>query len=301
MKKILFLITVLVASLNGFSQATASVSPSSFTAEDQITITFDLTGQALGSGNEDVYIWGFVPGCCGSPLNDQGGFGWGNSNPAAKLTRIGTSQKFTYTLTPTTYMNKTAAQIGAQFGFLAKNQNGSRQTGDFTFPVDPLTFTASVFRPFPSKFTQDDVVTFFLDKSLLGTDKTVLKAATEIYAYTDINFTRPDGTTGFFQLSQYGEPVDVTDGNYFPGQTTVADNPLLKAKDFGNGIFGLTMVPSRLYRVGEVGNPKAPPAGSKITSIKIQFRSRFNPYGPQGNSAGNAANGGDQFSFPVTQ
>ena len=297
MKKILFLISMVLAGSFAFAQ-TASVSPSAFTAEDQITITFDLTGQSLGSGGEDVYIWGFVPGCCGSPLNDQNGFGFGNSNPVAKCTRIGTSQKFTYTLTPTTYMNKTAAQIGAQFGCLAKNQNGSKQTADFTFAVDPLTFNPSVFRAFPSKFTQDDVVTFFLDKKLLDASKSALKAATEIYAYTDIDYVKPDGSGGFFQVSQYCEPLDMGDGNYYPGQTTTADNVALKAKDFGNGLFGWTIIPSKFFRIGDVGS-KFPPAGSRITKIKVHFRTRLSPYCPF--TTGDSGSLGDSFGFPVSQ
>lgn len=297
MKKILFLIIIVLTGGFAFAQ-TASVSPSSFTAEDQITITFDLTGQSLGSGGEDVYMWGFVPGCCGSPLNDQNGFGFGNSNPLAKCTRIGTSQKFTFTLTPTTYMNKTAAQIGAQFGCLAKNQNGSKQTADFVFAVDPLTFNASVFRAFPSKFTQDDVVTFFLDKKLLDASKSALKAATEIYAYTDIDYVKPDGSGGFFQVSQYCEPLDMGSGDYYTGQTTVADNVALKAKDFGNGLFGWTIIPAKFFRIGDVG-PKFPPAGSRITKIKVHFRTRLSPYCPF--TTGDSGSLGDSFGFPVTQ
>lgn len=297
MKKILFLIATVLTCSFAFAQ-TASVSPSSFTAEDQITITFDLTGQALGSGGEDVYIWGFVPGCCGSPLNDQGGFGFGNSNPLAKCTRIGTTQKFTYTLTPTTYMNKTAAQIGAQFGCLAKNQNGSRQTQDFIFAVDPLTFTPSVFRPFPSKFTQDDVVTFFMDKNLLNASKIALKAATEVYVYTDIDYKKPDGSTGFFQVSQYCEPLDMGSGDFYTGQTTVADNVALKAKDFGNGLFGWTILPSKFFRIGDAG-PRFPPAGSIITKIKVHFRTRLSPYCPF--TTGDSGSLGDNFGFPITQ
>ena len=297
MKKILFLIATVLTGSFAFAQ-TASVSPSSFTAEDQITITFDLTGTALGSSGEDVYIWGFVPGCCGSPLNDQGGFNFGNSNPLAKCTRIGTTQKFTYTLTPTTYMNKTAAQIGAQFGCLAKNQNGSRQTQDFIFAVDPLTFTPSVFRVFPSKFTQDDVVTFFMDKNLLNTSKAALKAATEVYVYTDIDYIKPNGSNGFFQVSQYCEPLDMGSGDFYTGQTTVADNVGLKAKDFGNGLFGWTILPSKFFRIGDVG-PKFPPAGSKITRIKVHFRTRLSPYCPF--TTGDSGSLGDNFGFPVTQ
>lgn len=297
MKKILLILTILCSSIISFGQ-TATVSPSTFTAEDQITITFDLNGTTLGDGGEDIYIWGFVPGCCGSPLNDQGGFGFGNSNPLAKCTALG-GKRYSYTLTPTTYMNKTAAEIGAQFGFLAKNQNGSKQTGDFNFPVDPLTFTNTVFRAFPSKFTQDDVVTFFLDKNLLDPSKTALKAATEVYAYTDIDYVRPDGSNGFFQVSQYCEPLDMGSGDFYTGQTTVADNPALKAKDYGNGLFGWTIVPSKFFRVGDAGSSKFPPAGSRITRIKVHFRTRLSPYCPF--TTGDAGSLGDNFGFVITQ
>ena len=296
MKKILVLLAFIITGFNSFSQS-ASISPSRFTAEDQIVITFDLNGIPLGDGGEDVYIWGFVPGCCGSPLNDQNGYSWGNSNPAAKLTPIG-GKKYTYTLTPTTYMNKTAAQIGGTFGFLAKNQNGSRQTGDFTFPVDPLTFTPSVFRVFPSKFTQDDVVTFFLDKKLLDPSKAALKNSPEIYAYTDIDYVKPDGSNGYFQVSDYCEPVNTGGGNYYPGQTSVTDNIALKAKDYGNGLFGWSIVPSKFYRIGDAGS-KFPPAGSKITKIKVHFRTKASPYCPF--TTGDSGALGDNFGFPVTQ
>lgn len=296
MKKILILIVFAFATFNSFAQ-TASINPGRFTAEDQIVITIDLNGVALGDAGEDVYLWGFVPGCCGSPLNDQGGFGWGNSNPAAKLTPIG-GKKYTYTITPTIYMDKTAAQIGGTFGFLAKNQSGSRQTSDFTFPVDPLTYTPSVFRSFPSKFTQDDVVTFYMDKSLLDPSKVALKAATEVYVYTDVDYVKPDGTNGNFQVSQYCEPLNTNDGNFYTGQTTVADNVALKAKDYGNGLFGWTILPSKFFRIGDTG-PKFPVAGSKITKIKVHFRTKLSPYCP--GTVGDSGSLGDNYSFPVTQ
>jgi hypothetical protein len=297
MKNILNTFLVLLFSIGlAKAQATATINPSRFTAEDRITITLDLSNVTLGDAGEDVFIWGFVPGCCGSPLNDQNGFGWGNSNPAAKLTPIG-GKKFTYTLTPTAYMNKTAAQIGSQFGFLAKNQSGSKQTSDFTFPVDPLTFTPSVFRVFPGKFTQDDIVTFFMDKNLLDPSKTALKTATEVYAFTDIDYVKPDGSTGYFQISQYCEPLNTGDGNFYTGQTTVADNVALKAKDEGNGLFSLTMVPSKFFKIGDTSSPKFPPAGSKITKIKVHFRTRLSPYCP--GTVGDAGSLGDNFGFPL--
>ncbi|MDA9555422.1 hypothetical protein N9R54_04235 [Pelobium sp.] len=298
MKKIFGTLIIMIVSLSfAKAQATATISPSRFTAEDAITITFDLSNSTLGDNGEDVYIWGFVPGCCGSPLNDQNGYGWGNSNPLAKCTPIG-NKKYTYTLTPTAYMNKTAAQIGATFGFLAKNQTGSRQTQDFTFPVDPLTYTPSVFRVFPSKFTQDDIVTFFMDKNLLDPSKTALKAATEVYVYTDIDYIKPDGvTTGYFQTSQYCEPLNTNDGNFYTGQTTVADNLALKAKDEGNGLFSWTIVPSKFFKIGDTTSPKFPPAGSKITRIKVHFRTRLSPYCP--GTVGDAGSLGDNFGFPL--
>ena len=86
--------------------------------------------------------------------------------------------------------------------------------------------------------------------------------------------------------------------NFYPGYTSVSDNVALKAKNYGNGLFGWSIVPSKFYRIGDVGS-KFPPAGSKITKIKVHFRTRLSPYCPF--TTGDSGSLGDNFGFPVTQ
>jgi hypothetical protein len=53
------------------------------------------------------------------------------------------------------------------FGFLVKSKDGSKQTPDYKpFAFDPLVFTPTKLRVFPSKVGVDDVVTVNFDKSL---------------------------------------------------------------------------------------------------------------------------------------
>ena len=126
-----------------------------------------------------------------------------------------------------------------------------------------------------------------------------MKAATDVYVYTDIDYVKPDGTGGYFQVSQYCEPLNTGDGNFYTGMTTVADNVALKAKDFGNGLFGWTILPSKFFRIGDPASNKFPPAGSRITKIKVHFRTRLSPYCP--GTVGDSGSLGDNFGFPVTQ
>ncbi len=65
------------------------------------------------------------------------------------------------------------------FGFLLRSQDGSKQTpGDMATSVKllPLEFSASYFRTFPAKVSSRDVVTAYLNLSMLesGEDKKLL-------------------------------------------------------------------------------------------------------------------------------
>ncbi|OAQ42360.1 hypothetical protein A5893_04415 [Pedobacter psychrophilus] len=298
MKKILSITLMILLSI-GLAKAQKSnpkytISPAKFTAEDAITITVDLTGTTLATKGQ-IYIYAFNqagPGLYNDFCADQSG---------AKMTNEG-SNKWSFKLTLTNYFNATPAKIGTTFGFLFKASQASgcgqdaNQSVDFSTTIESLVFSPSVFRVFPNKFTQDDIVTFYMDKNLLDPSKTALKSATEIYVFTDIDYIKPDGTGGYFQISQFCEPVSTTDGNYYTGQTTVADNLALKAKDEGNGLFAWTIVPSKFFKIGDTTSPKFPPAGSKITKIKVHFRTRLSPYCP--GTVGDAGSLGDNFGIP---
>ncbi|HEX7366706.1 MAG TPA: hypothetical protein VF273_06410 [Pelobium sp.] len=298
MKKILSVLLILLVSA-GLAKAqkanpTFTISPAKFTAEDLITITVDVTGTSLATKGQ-LYIYAFNqagPGLYNDFCSDQSG---------AKMTDEG-GNKWSYKLTLTNYFNATPAKIGTTFGFLFKaSQAGgcgqdANQSVDFSATIESLVYAPNVFRIFPNKFTQDDIVTFYMDKKLLDPSKTALKNATEVYVFTDVDYMRPDGSTGNFQVSQYCEPLNTSDGSYYTGQTTVADNIALKAKDEGNGLFSWTIVPAKFFRIGDTSSPKFPPAGSKIIKIKVHFRTRLSPYCP--GTVGDAGSLGDKFGIP---
>lgn len=164
MKKILFsIISLFLVGLAANAQV--SFSPGSFTAEDQVTLTVDVTGTAM-AGQSEAYIWiwanpnGVGPGPNGTVNGD-----WGNSGTAAKMTAAGTN-KWSYTFTGTTMFGLTPGDLH-DFGFLLKARDGSKQTQDFKpFSFDPLIFTPSKLRVFPSKVGRDDVVTLNFERAL---------------------------------------------------------------------------------------------------------------------------------------
>ena len=164
MKKILsFLVFVFAACLSSSGQVTFS--PSTFTAEDQVTLTVDVTGTPL-AGQSEAYIWIWAnPGGVGPAPNGVVNGDWGNSSAAAKMTSAGTN-KWSFTFTGTSLFGVTAGELH-DFGFLVKAKNGSSQTPDFKpFLFDPLIFQPAKLRVFPSKVGRDDVVTVNFERSL---------------------------------------------------------------------------------------------------------------------------------------
>lgn len=258
-----------------FAQAKAEISPRLFTAEDKITITVNVAGSPL-DGIDPLYIWAWVPGCCGANNGD-----WTNSNEANKMTKV-SANVWSFSYTPTTFYGKTPAEIG-EIGFLVKAKDGSggKQTQDFTSKVESLVFTPKKFRVFPSQFTQNDVITIIYDQKL--DDNPSMKALKEVYMYTDITYDDASGTGIFFQPVSY-------DG--------VGDSNYVKFKSEGNGIFTLTMVPAIYYgsTITPVSEGKKPSGKFQITSIKAHVRSKGNPYA--GGAPTPPASLGDNFLTP---
>lgn len=207
--KKLAVVFLIVLSTFGLKAQTAlpkfTVSPSEIDAlTENVTITFDVTGSAV-EGLSDVYIWAWSPGL--SPAEslldyDQGSPSWGSISQNAKLEPIaGSPNKFKLTLPKTVTrngvqvkFNNVAELFGTgdapgkikEFGFLLRSQDGSKQTpGDLKTKVSllPLEFTASYFRTFPAKVSNKDVVTAYLNLSLIesGEDQK-LKVAGNIKA-----------------------------------------------------------------------------------------------------------------------
>ena len=220
MKKTLlniFVLLLLLVSSKAFSQVT--ISPSTFTAEDEITIRVDLSATPL-AGIEPVYLWAFIPGGGGDALTNGS---WTNSDEKAKFTKV-SANIFEYKLVGTTAFGKSPAELKT-LGFLVKSKDGGKQSADFgPFKFDPLVFSATQFRTFPAKVGQNDMISIFMDPKLasdelvkrmtastisvgvydsngsqVGTDKTgtVTKTPEGFYSFAFIPtrlFTIPSGT-----------------------------------------------------------------------------------------------------------
>jgi hypothetical protein len=162
MKKLLYFIFLISASLTVKAQ-NPSFSPATFTAEDEVTLTIDVTGTGM-AGAAEAYIWIFSnPGLSGGADGVTNG-SWTNSSAAAKMTAAGTN-KWSFKFTGTTMFGQSPAQLKS-FGFLVKKKDGSAQSPDYKpFFFDPLVFTPTMLRIFPAKVGSDDVVTLNFDKA----------------------------------------------------------------------------------------------------------------------------------------
>lgn len=151
------------------AEAQVTFSPATFTAIDPVTVTVDVTGTPM-AGESEAFLWIFsnasVSGNAALPNKDGTVNGsWGNSSDAAKLTSAGTN-KWRFTFTPTEMFGLTPAQL-KDFGFLLKSRTGSKQTTDYKpFAFEPLVFSPTLFRVFPSKVGVEDMITVNMDKSL---------------------------------------------------------------------------------------------------------------------------------------
>lgn len=182
MKKILNLLTILSMALVSKAQV-VTLTPSSFTAEDQLTITVDVTGTGMAGATEAyLWLWGDVVG--DSPLNTA----WTNSPAAAQMTTAGTN-KWKFTFTATTLWGRPPADF-KNFRFLVKKKDGSAQISDQgPYNFDPLVFTPTMMRIFPAKVNSDDMVTLNFDKAYgVTTDEQRMTPTTvTITMYDDLN------------------------------------------------------------------------------------------------------------------
>lgn len=132
-KFIIILSLLLSATLHLVNAQTPTIQPEFFAADEEITITYNVTGTALSSLDE-AYIWMWLP--------DQGIDAPSNINPAdsdpeatsqAKFEKLNENGQtlFRISLTPTTFFNQNADDI-SQIGMLLKGNDWSDgQTDDF--------------------------------------------------------------------------------------------------------------------------------------------------------------------------
>lgn len=216
-----------------------SINPATFSAEDEITISFDFTGTGMAAEAE-LYIWTWAnKGASGFSekngiTNANPSVDWGNSPAIAKLTPVnGAPSKFTYKLTGTTLFELTPGGL-KHFQFLVKTKNGSKQTCDSKVNAfDPLVFVPTMLRMFPARVGQNDVVSLYFHQDLATTID-----------------------------EQRMEPVSVT-VEVFDNTNTSAGQPLtLPVKNAGAKLWKAFFVPTRSYTPG---------AGKKFTRFTYKF------------------------------
>jgi hypothetical protein len=242
MKKLFYLLVFVFAGFIANAQ-NPSFSPSSFTAEDQVTITVDVTGTAM-AGSADAYIWIFS-----NPDGTGGNDGftntnWTNSPDVAKMTAAGTN-KWSYTFTGTAMFGKSPAELSS-FGFLLKKKDGSAQTPDYKpYHFDPLVFTPTVLRIFPAKVGIDDIVTVNFDPTygITVNEKRMTPTSVTITLYERVPPVPPALET---TLAQIGTPLTLT----------LKNTP-------GTPIWSATFIPSARFTIPISVNP-------------IEFKYHFN-------------------------
>lgn len=234
---ILFLLLLLAYTQAVVAQVTTSPSP--FTARDRVVITVDVTGTPV-DGVRPLYIWAFIPGGGGDAITNGSDFG--ASTPEAMMTEIAPN-RWTYTVSSSVaFFAKPVAAITA-FGFLVKNQDGTRQTADFTLPVKPLEYSAKRVETFPSNFSEQDVVTVNYNQALETVDALkydnpsanprVLYTG-NLFIYLEAKAQNAAGVETVYRTATNVNTVDVTNDTY-------------KLRLKSPGVWTFRMIPRRLF------------------------------------------------------
>jgi 1,4-alpha-glucan branching enzyme len=215
MRKILFILLglIFIASSTSFAQKaeiTPTISPDFFTPDEEITITYDVTGTSLSSLSE-AWLWLWLPDL--SNVDVPSNINPASSDPSntdkAKFTKSVEEGRtlFKISLTLTEFTNKSASEI-QKVGMLIKGNDWSNgQSEDFVFELQE-GYSLKVNSPTSSySFTEADEMIVF-DFVLSQTSDVVLNLdgvevysasnTTEVYfEHTSIN----DGKVHVFDFS----------------------------------------------------------------------------------------------------
>lgn len=231
MKKIILSIIFILSATFAFAQVTFS--PATYTSEDEVTITLDVTGTPL-AGQNDIYLWAFSNDGVGGGKDALTNGQWGSSSENAKMTKIATN-KFTFKFTGTTLFGQSPAEL-INFGFLGKSKDGTKQTQDFKpYKFDPLVFTAAQFRVFPAKMDFTDMTTVYFHQDLA----------------TDQNLQR-----------MFDVKVNITFYDDAATPNVVATRTALVAKQESSKLYSYSFIPERLILI---------PTGKKLGKFAYQF------------------------------
>lgn len=202
--KYIFILFILSISSLAYAQPEVKVSakpqgPSEFVGEgvpsfsftEPFTLIVDVSGVPNLSGVEPIYIWGFIEGCCSSPLNTS----FSESQEASRMTKVADNVWSYEFASVKSYMNVSykAARDAAvsqgrspeetRFGFLVKAKNGSGglQSANINIPFTGPIYIKEEFEIFPINSSQKDVITFTYNQDL--EDDESMKGEAQVYLY----------------------------------------------------------------------------------------------------------------------
>ncbi|MEM6261566.1 MAG: hypothetical protein AAGI38_03590 [Bacteroidota bacterium] len=259
MKKIISVCLMLWAGLSLQAQKIyTEPATGEFTASDSVTIFVDIKQcdcQALLGSAEPLYIWTWLPfeHPQGHPLHNGS---WTQSNTALEMKNEG-NDVWSFKMVPTEFYEVEEGEVYEKnIHMLVKALDGGsgggcdeNKTEDLELKIDPPVTEREKVYSFPAKsqdtvrISQDDVFTFFYDKTM--ETKESLLDATEFFVYARGQL---DGQTVFVSRLR-----------------DVISNPDLQMQDAGNGMFKLSFIPSKLYNV---------PEGSSLTQLQLQIIKR---------------------------
>ncbi|WP_462250647.1 alpha-amylase family glycosyl hydrolase [Ekhidna sp.] len=134
----LLLIALITSNLTAQTSIEPTIEPAFFSADEEITITYDVSGTSLQNLSE-AWIWMWVPGeGIDAPSNINPANSNSSATDAAKFTKStgsGGSVFFSITLTPTEFLGSTAEEIESLGMLLKGNDWGDGQTSDFIVDI----------------------------------------------------------------------------------------------------------------------------------------------------------------------
>jgi hypothetical protein len=165
----------------------------SFSFTEPITLVVDVSGVPALVGQDAMYIWGFIQGCCSASTNGD----WTNSNEASRMTKV-RDNVWSYTVPSVkAYIGasykqaKDAAEgngrpeTATRFGFLVKAKDGSgspeRKSGDMEVSFTGPVYIKVKFENFPINPAQSDVLTLVYNQD--KEDVEAMKGVSEVYLH----------------------------------------------------------------------------------------------------------------------
>jgi hypothetical protein len=243
---------------NGPSEYISDNIPS-FSFSEPFKLIVDVSGVPNLAGVEPIYLWGFIEGCCGSPVNTD----FCNSPSSQVMTKESANVWSIVVPSVKSYLNisyKQAKDASAAagdngrpagqpaFGFLVKAQNGCSggQTANINVPFTGPVYIKQEFESFPLNCSQADVLTLSYNQDL-ETDP-AMQALTSVYLYATASLS--DGST----VEPYAPAV-------------VGSTASLQLKKNGSQ-YTISIIPTSFFTV---------PVGKSITAINVVIQSQADP------------------------